>query len=368
MTVYVRPIGLVPAPTGEPESFSGLLPLGDGGLFAFPAVALHRRQGAGVSRTTIALPELWSSQDADGPTIADVLGLLTEPRARVLGFAPGRPRLMGIVNVTPDSFSDGGRHASTEAAIAHGLALAAEGADILDVGGESTRPGSDATPLAVELARIIPVIEALAKATDLPISIDTRKAEVMRQALAAGASMVNDVSALSFDPEALETVADAGVPVVLMHALGDPKTMQQEPRYHDVTLDVFDALKARIAACQAAGIPQQRIVVDPGIGFGKTLAHNVQLLAELSLLHGLGCPILLGASRKSFIARLTGGQLTGETVAADRLPGSLAAALAGAAQGVQFLRVHDVAATRAALTVWEATVFGIRSEAVGSRQ
>jgi dihydropteroate synthase len=260
---------------------------------------------------------------------------------------------MGIVNVTPDSFSDGGRHAGTEAAIAHGLQLAAEGADILDIGGESTRPGSDVVPLEEELSRVIPVIEGLRKQTDVRISIDTRKGEVMRRAADAGADIINDVSALTFEPDAAEAAAATGLPVILMHAQGDPKTMQDAPRYDDVLLDVFDFLERRISHAETAGVPRQRLVVDPGIGFGKTLAHNLALLAGLSLFHGLGVPLLLGASRKSFI-----GTLTRVETAADRVHGSVGAALAAVAQGAHIIRAHDVKATREALTVWEASMGG----------
>jgi dihydropteroate synthase len=275
---------------------------------------------------------------------------LCAPRAAVAGLALDRPLLMGVVNVTPDSFSDGGRYLGAEAAIAHALQLEAEGADILDIGGESTRPGSDPVDIEEECRRVLPVIAALARRSRARISIDTRKAEVMRRAALEGAHIVNDVSALRHDPAAMEVAAGLGLPVVLMHAQGEPKTMQAAPRYDDVVLDVYDALEARIAACELAGIARSRLIVDPGIGFGKNLAHNLALLASLSIFHGLGCAVLLGASRKSFIGHLTGA------AADDRLPGSLAAALLGAAQGVQILRVHDVAATRQALAVWEGAV------------
>jgi dihydropteroate synthase len=256
---------------------------------------------------------------------------------------------MGIVNVTPDSFSDGGRWLDAGAAIAHGLQLEAEGADLLDIGGESTRPGADPVELDEELRRVIPVIAGLARQVRIPISIDTRNGEVMRRAADAGARIINDVAALAHDADAVRVAAETGLPVVLMHAQGDPRTMQLDPRYDDVVLDVYDWLEARVAACEAAGIGRERIVVDPGIGFGKTVEHNLALLGSLGILHGLGCPILLGASRKSFIGRLVGG-----VPAPERVPGSVAAALLGAAQGVQVLRVHDVAATRQALAVWEA--------------
>jgi dihydropteroate synthase len=201
--------------------------------------------------------------------------------------------------------------------------------------------------VAAELGRVLPVIEGLRVRTALPLSIDSRNGEVMRRAAAAGAGVINDVSALTHDPASLAAAAQTGLPVVLMHAQGDPRTMQDRPTYADVVLDVYDALEARIEACEQAGIPRARLIVDPGIGFGKNLQHNLQLLGALGIFHGLGCPILLGASRKSFIGHLTGAD------AANRLPGSLAAALLGVAQGVQLLRVHDVAATRQAVAVWE---------------
>lgn len=265
---------------------------------------------------------------------------------RVAGM---RPQIMGIVNVTPDSFSDGGRHADTAAAIAAGLRLAEEGADILDVGGESTRPGSEGVSEEEELARVIPVIEGLAR-QGLKVSCDTRKAGVMRAALAAGASILNDVSALQHDPRSLAVVAAADCPVVLMHAQGDPRTMQLNPTYEDVALDVYDALEARIAACVAAGIARERLIADPGIGFGKTFRHNIDLLEQFTLFHGLGVPLLMGLSRKAFI-----GALTGARVPASRVCGSVGGALWSALNGAHILRVHDVKATAEALAVaWAA--------------
>jgi dihydropteroate synthase len=259
-----------------------------------------------------------------------------------------RTRIMGVVNVTPDSFSDGGRWLDPAAAVAQGLRLEAEGADMLDIGGESTRPGAEPVGVDEELRRVIPVIEALAREARVPVSVDTRNAEVMRRAVAAGARLINDVAALGHGPDSLRVAAESGLPVVLMHAQGDPRTMQRDPRYDDVVLDVYDWLEARIAACEAAGIARARIIADPGIGFGKTLEHNLALLGSLSIFHGLGCPLLLGASRKSFIGRLIGG-----VPASERVPGSVAAALIAVAHGVQIVRVHDVAATRQGLAVWE---------------
>jgi len=285
---------------------------------------------------------------AQAARVAELMERLVAARPPIAGIDPSTPRIMGVINVTPDSFSDGGDHADAEAAIAHGRALAKAGADILDVGGESTRPGADPVDAEHECARVILVIRALA-ADGFTVSIDSRRATVMAAGIEAGARLVNDVSALSFDPRAMATVAAAGVPVVLMHARGDPKTMQKDPVYDHAPLDVHDTLEARIAACVAAGIDRDRVIVDPGIDFGKTLAHNLEILDQLALYHGLGCPLLLGVSRKSFI-----GRIAHVAEAKARLPGSLAAGLAGLARGVQILRVHDVAETAQAVAVWRA--------------
>jgi dihydropteroate synthase len=254
---------------------------------------------------------------------------------------------MGILNVTPDSFSDGGDHLDAAAAIASGKAMLEAGADILDIGGESTRPGARPIDPAMEIDRIETVVRELANAGAL-ISVDTRHAATMRASLAAGARIINDVSALAGDPESLSVAARSEALVVLMHMLGDPTTMQTDPVYACAPLDILDFLEARIDACIAAGIPRGRIVVDPGIGFGKRLRHNLQIMSRLSLLHLTGCPILLGASRKSFIA----SAVDRGTPAKGRLPGSLAAALSALDQGVQILRVHDVAETWQAAEVW----------------
>jgi dihydropteroate synthase len=259
-----------------------------------------------------------------------------------------RPRVLGIVNVTPDSFADGGEHATTDAAVAHGLRLAEEGADALDVGGESTRPGAQEVSLEEELRRVIPVIERLARETTLPISVDTSKPDVMRAAIAAGAGMINDVYALRRDG-ALETAASLHVPVVLMHMQGEPRSMQDAPQYDDVVGDVHRFLAERIFAAEMAGIAKKQIVVDPGFGFGKTLAHNLALLAQLERFTELGVPVLAGLSRKKSI-----GELTGRDDPHARVHGSVAAHLIAAQRGAKLLRVHDVAATVDALKVWEA--------------
>jgi len=254
---------------------------------------------------------------------------------------------MGVLNVTPDSFSDGGAFLDPESAITRGRALLEAGADIVDIGGESTRPGAEPVAPAEELRRVLPAVRAFAEAGAL-VSIDTRHAQVMEAALVAGARIVNDVTALTGDPASPDVVRRSGAAVVLMHMGGDPRTMQTDPRYDDVMLDVLDYLEARIAACEAAGIARERIAVDPGIGFGKTLAHNLVLLARLGAFHALGTAVLVGASRKSFIAEAGGGEPPDA-----RLPGSLAAALWAAGQGVKLLRVHDVAGTRQALALKE---------------
>ena len=259
-----------------------------------------------------------------------------------------QPKVMGIVNVTPDSFSDGGMHFNLEAAIAHGLQLAGQGADVLDIGGESTRPGADEISVEEELRRTIPVIEALVHQVSIPLSIDTSKPEVMRAAVAAGAGMINDVYALRREG-ALDAASELGVPVVLMHMQGEPRSMQANPEYDDVVGEVHRFLAERIFAAEMAGVVKKNIVVDPGFGFGKTRMHNLQLLAQLQRFTELGVPVLAGLSRKKTI-----GELTGRETPAERIFGSVAAHLIAAQHGAMLLRVHDVAATIDALKVWNA--------------
>ena len=259
-----------------------------------------------------------------------------------------RPRVMGIVNVTPDSFSDGGAHDTADAAFAHALRLLEEGADILDIGGESTRPGADEVPLEEELRRVVPLIERLSRETSAPISVDTSKPEVMRAAVGAGAGMLNDVYGLRRDG-ALDTAAALGMPVVLMHMLGEPRSMQQAPCYDDVVGEVHRFLAERIFAAEMAGIAKKRIVIDPGFGFGKDTTHNLALLAQLERFGDLGVPVLAGLSRKRTI-----GELTGRDIPRERVHGSVAAHLIAAQRGARLLRVHDVAATVDALKVWNA--------------
>jgi dihydropteroate synthase len=268
------------------------------------------------------------------------------PKLRCGRFALGleRPLLMGVLNVTPDSFSDGGKYLDAEAAVAHGRRLLEEGADILDVGGESSRPGARAVAEDEELRRILPILRAF---NDVPVSVDTRRPAVMRAALAEGASMINDIEALTA-PGALEAVAASDCGVCLMHKQGDPETMQKDPQYQDVVLEVLNYLKGRVEVCEQKKISKERIVIDPGFGFGKTLAHNLKLLKELRAFAALGVPVLAGWSRKSSLGAITGRP------AGERLAASLAAALLAAQHGAKILRVHDVRETRDAIAVMQA--------------
>ena len=270
---------------------------------------------------------------------------------RVLPNLPkDRAAIMGVLNVTPDSFSDGGKFTAPDAAIAHARAMIAAGADLLDIGGESTRPGATLVPEAEEINRTAPVIEALrAAGVSAPISIDTRKAAVARAAIAAGGDMLNDVSAMLYDADMGDVARETGAPICLMHAQGDPKTMQDDPHYDHVLLDVFDHLADRVAVAVSKGVDASRIIIDPGVGFGKTQAHNLALIRGLSLFHTIGCPILLGVSRKRFI-----GNIGGVERAEDRASGSVSVALEGLRQGVQIIRAHDIDAHRQAFALWRA--------------
>jgi dihydropteroate synthase len=270
------------------------------------------------------------------------------PAGSFAGLSLDKPRIFGIINVTPDSFSDGGEALAVSDTLVKGRAMIEAGADILDVGGESTRPGAEPVGAEEEMARVEPVVRALA-GEGFAVSIDTRRAQVMTAAIEAGAKIVNDITALTHDPDSLGVVVESGLSVVLMHMQGEPGTMQDDPQYQDAALDVFGYLKDRVRACEAAGMKRGLIAVDPGIGFGKTVDHNLEILARLGLYSGLGCPVLLGASRKSFI-----GKISRAEEPKDRLAGSLAAVLAAARQGVRLFRVHDVAETRQALDVWQA--------------
>ena len=280
---------------------------------------------------------------------AAILSRLSAPRQQVAGMDMGQPQIMGILNVTPDSFSDGGRHNDLMDATTVALQMVQDGAAIIDIGGESTRPGADFVEISDEIDRTAPVIRAIRAQSGVPVSIDTRKAIVGQAAMDAGANLINDVAGFTFDPDLAGVAAQAGVPVCVMHAQGDPKTMQNDPHYDNVVLDVYDFLEERIGYLEKQGIARSQIVTDPGIGFGKTLEHNLAILQKISLFHALGCPILLGASRKRFI-----GTIGKAPQASDRAPGSIAVGLAALAQGVQILRVHDVSETAQALRLWQA--------------
>jgi dihydropteroate synthase len=256
------------------------------------------------------------------------------------------PKVMGIVNVTPDSFSDGGRLAGPREAAEHALRLVEEGADLLDIGGESSRPGSEPVPAEEELRRVLPVVEALAAEARVPLSIDTTKAEVARRAIGAGAAIVNDITAMAGDPEMVRVVAESGAGVVLMHMRGVPRTMQDDPRYDDVVREVYDFLARRLDWAEARGVPRERMAVDPGIGFGKTVAHNLEILRNLPRFATLGSVVLIGTSRKKFL-----GTITGRAVA-ERATASAVSSLAACAVGARVARVHDVAATVDAIKVW----------------
>ena len=345
--VYVRPLRL--SRLGDAEPDGGFLPLA-GGPLAFAAVDLViRRAGRfGIATASLADLRLWMASDgaAMAGTIGAHLARLSAQRPPFAGLALDLPVIMGVINVTPDSFSDGGQFFDPRSAIAQGFALAEAGARILDIGGESTRPGAAPVSEQEELDRVLPVIEGL-RGAGAVLSVDTRHARVAKAALAAGASILNDVTALA-DPDSAAVARAAGAAVVLMHMQGEPRTMQKAPSYAFAPVDVFDALAGRAGAAEAAGLPGHGIAVDPGIGFGKTPAHNVEILAWLGLLHALGRPLVIGVSRKSFIAAISRGE-----PASRRLAGSLAATLAALEQGAQIIRVHDVAETVQAVTVWQ---------------
>jgi len=297
-----------------------------------------------------APPRIIPADAVPGPALAR----LTAPRPAIAGLSLEAPRIMGILNLTPDSFSDGGEFSDLEKALDQAQRMLDEGADMLDLGGESTRPGAVEVPVEVEIARTAPVIAALrARGVTAPISIDTRKSAVARAALEAGANLINDVSAFHFDPNMAATAARAGAPVALMHAKGLPDAMQDNPDYGDVLLDVYDSLETQLRTAEAAGIARRNILVDPGIGFGKTDTHNMALINRISLFHGLGCGILLGVSRKAGIGRI--GAIPDPH---DRGPASAAIGLYALGQGVQMLRVHDTEVHRQMIALWRAAQRG----------
>ncbi len=355
--IYLQPLAMLRGLSASRAVKAGQALWLAGGPLAFTIIKIIFREGGSrQGERLVPVGGLASAiADLSGPGQTEISGLLrrisaVRPALACAGRVVSkwqRPLLQGIVNVTPDSFSDG--YDSPDKAISHAHQLIGEGADIIDIGGESTRPGAEKISVRQELDRVLPVIEGLADSA-VPLSIDSRNAEVMAEALKAGASIVNDVTALTHDKDSLDIVARADCPVILMHSLGSPDRMQDRPQYDDVVLDIYDYLAGRLEICQNAGIDRDRLIIDPGIGFGKTVAHNMALIRGLGLFHGLGVPLLLGASRKSFI-----GHLTGEKAAASRLGGSLAAGQAGYDRGVQILRVHDVRQSRQARDMWVAS-------------
>lgn len=347
MTLYLRPTAFIDSPIGFDGQFMRLA----GGLSFFSAFEVIEADGGRrLSKRLVPVGEI-DAVIANDPAARATLARLTSQRPPL---TPGertirldQPQVMGILNMTPDSFSDGGKHSdNAEAAASAGVAMAAAGAAIIDVGGESTRPGAPDVWEGDEIARTQPVIERMARG-GVAVSIDTRKAAVMTAALGAGAGIVNDVSALHHDTQAIPTLAARDCPIVIMHSPDAAKSLHDGGVYTDALLDTYDWLDARIADLEAAGIARSRLIVDPGIGFGKGVADNLAILNGLALYHGLGCPLLLGASRKRFI-----GALAGEVPADQRLPGSLAIALKAAEQGAQLIRVHDVPETVQALKIW----------------
>ena len=355
MRTLLRPTGFVDSPFGNDGKVARLA----GGLNWFSAVELIRVEGHRRTGT-----ELLSVENIESRFDDDMAGqwrALTSPRpALKLGERTVRldqPQVMGIINATPDSFSDGGSFADASAAAEGGADLAAQGAAIVDVGGESTRPGARVIWEGDEIERIVPVIRQLV-AGGAAVSADTRKADVMTAALEVGARMINDVSALTFDQRSAEIVAASGVPVVLMHHQGAPEVMQEDPRYDDVLVEIYLWLEQSIADAEAKGIARDKVLIDPGFGFGKKVAHNLELMNGLALLHSLGCPIVVGASRKRTI-----GALSAEAPVDKRLGGSIAFALKAVEQGVQIVRVHDVFETVQALRVWR----GMRDQALTPR-
>jgi dihydropteroate synthase len=355
MRTLLRPTGFVDSPFGHDGKVARLA----GGLNWFASLELIKVDGV-MRVSTELMPVEGFEARLDDETAAQWKAL-TSPRGPLhLGERTIRldqPQVMGIVNTTPDSFSDGGQFADAPAAAEAGAEMAAQGAAIVDVGGESTRPGAKPVWEGDEIERIIPVIRQLAMG-GAAVSVDTRKADVMTSAIEAGARMINDVSALTYDGRSAGVIAASSVPVVLMHHKGAPETMQDDPRYDNVVIEVYLWLEERIGAAEQAGIPRERILIDPGFGFGKNVAHNLELMNGLALFHSLGCPIVVGASRKRTI-----GALSNEAPVDKRLGGSIAFALKAAEQGAQIVRVHDVFETAQALRIWR----GLRDQALTPR-
>jgi len=339
---YLLPKGFLDgASASRAVAVGAALPL-HGGPLAFSALEVARRvPGQAGVRQSLTLADARILY----PFLIDQLTARPMPWA---GFDGGQQLIMGVINITPDSFSDGGEFFDADSAIAQGMRLLEAGADILDIGGESTRPGAAPVSPEEEIARVIPVITALARQGAI-LSIDTRHAAVMQAAIDAGARIINDVTALTGDAESLRTAASSDAALILMHMQGDPATMQADPRYDDAVLDLIDYFDARLAVLQTFGLSRARVALDPGIGFGKTLAHNLEILRDLAAFHIFGCPVALGVSRKSLIGRLSRAEQP-----KDRLAGSLAMSVMGFGQGVQIHRVHDVAEAAQARSVWRA--------------
>jgi dihydropteroate synthase len=352
--VYLRPVGLLRGGAAARALDGGQARRLAGGAVAFSAFEIATRSPEGATIAWLAVSDLdpWrdSLDAASRARVVPIIERLTAPRVPLAGIALDSPKLMGVVNVTPDSFSDGGALETADHAIAHGRSMAAAGAAIIDVGGESTRPGAESITPAEEQDRVLAVVRGLV-ASGHTVSIDTRNPTTMTAAADAGATLINDVTALAHAIESERCASASGLAIILMHSAGNPTVMQDDPVYDHAALDVFDRLEARIAACEAVGLMRDRIAVDPGIGFGKTVAHNLRLIAWTSLLHGLGCAVAIGVSRKSTIGQVAGGMAEDPR---HRVTGSLALAQAAWDQGAQILRVHDVAETAQALSLWKA--------------
>jgi dihydropteroate synthase len=337
---YLLPRGLLRGAAAERAVAAGMARSLAGGPIAFSFLEVATRKlGEAGRRHPLALSQAMAG-------LTDLLNRLQVARPNWAGFDLSKPLIMGVINVTPDSFSDGGDFATAEDAIGQGIRLAEQGADIIDIGGESTRPGAQEVSAEDEIRRVVPVVRALA-GRGLRVSIDTRHAAVMQAAVAAGAGIINDITALTGDPGSAKVAAKSGAALVLMHMQGEPRTMQVDPHYADTTLDLIDYFTERLADLHKRGVDPARIALDPGIGFGKKDPHNLLLLQELAAFQVFGCPVLLGVSRKSFV-----GRLSRKEPPKDRVAGSLAAGLAGLDQGIQIIRVHDVAETYQARAIW----------------
>ena len=351
--IYVQPLGLVRGPIHCDRVFKNLT----GGNIYFAAVRIISRTKQGLEEKIVSIVDLDNFFKKKSSTVAEkiktILNNIESPRGALMlnnGSVIGwkKPVIQGVLNVTPDSFSDGGQYSDIELARPHAHEMISAGADIIDIGGETTKPGAQSVSIKSEKDRVLPVIKNLAT-LNFPLSIDSRNAEVMNDAIQNGAHIINDVSALGHDLKSIGVVKKEDVPIILMHAQGAPEIMQNNPQYSHILLDIYDYLESRIKMCIDAGIDKNKLIADPGIGFGKTVDHNLEILNGLSIFHGLGVPLLVGTSRKSFI-----GKITGEKVSENRVSGSIAAMLLCLEQGVQIVRVHDVEQATQAISVWNA--------------